>query len=195
MSLLRGFGRTDQTPNLQGMGISLRLPQLADYAAWSALRQKSRDFLTPWEPKWAHDDLTRFGYRRRLRRYQCEAREGTGYSFFIFEQDNDILVGAISIGHLRRGVSQSALIGYWIGEPHTRRGYMFEAVNMVCKFAFDELSLHRVEAACLPTNEASKRLLIKARFQWEGHARGLLKINGRWRDHLIFARLSSDEMP
>lgn len=193
MSLLRGFGKSDPTPQLQGEGVHLRLPQPMDYAAWAKLRQESRNFLTPWEPTWAHDDLTRFGYRRRLRRYAREAREDLGYSFFMFRKDDDALVGGISIGHIKRGVSQSASIGYWMGQRYARRGHMFEGVNMVVEHAFDDLGLHRIEAACLPTNDASKRLLIKAGFQWEGHARGLLKINGRWRDHLIFARLASED--
>ncbi|MBN9319119.1 MAG: GNAT family N-acetyltransferase, partial [Caulobacterales bacterium] len=81
---------------------------------------------------------------------------------------------------------QTATLGYWIGEPHKRRGHMSAAVKVALRFAFGPLGLHRVEAACIPDNHASANLLLKAGFDEEGYAQGYLKINGEWRDHRLF---------
>ena len=72
---------------------------------------------------------------------------------------------------------------------------MTEAVGCVLDYAFDTLKLHRVEAACLPSNEASRRLLQKCGFREEGLARQYLKINGRWCDHVTYGILQSDLRP
>ena len=106
---------------------------------------------------------------------------------------DDALLGGITFSNVRRGVAQSASLGYWIGAPHAHQGYMTEALSAVLDFAFDHLALHRVEAACLPDNEASQGLLLKIGFQDEGYARQYLRINGRWQDHRLFALLKGDK--
>jgi len=192
MTLWRGFSRSDDSPYLVGQRIFLRLPQNQDYAEWVDLRRSSHDFLQPWEPSWPKDDLTRHGFRRRLKRYSRDIKDRTAYTFFLFQQNSSQIIGGISLGNIRYGITRSGSLGYWMGEPFARQGYMTEAVRMVCEFAFDNLNLHRVEAACLPTNEFSKKLLLSLDFSWEGQARQYLKINGVWRDHLLFALLASD---
>ncbi|MEE8500916.1 MAG: GNAT family protein [Kiloniellales bacterium] len=178
--------------NLEGDRVYLQLPVQRNWDAWAALRAESRDFLAPWEPPWAYDSLTRGAYRRRLKTYKSEMRQGLTYSFLIFRRIDDALLGGITLSNLRRGVAQSATLGYWIGAAHSRQGYMTEALAAVLEFAFSRLELHRVEAACLPANEASRRLLLKSGFREEGYAREYLRINGRWQDHQLYAMLRSE---
>lgn len=180
---------------MEGKRLYLRPPRPRDYFAWSDLRSQSRDFLTPWEPAWPRDALSRDSYRRRIRRAAQEWRDGTGYGFFLIRRSDDMLLGGITLGSVRRGVSQSATLGYWLGAPHARQGLMTEAVHCVLDFAFDRLGLHRVEAACVPDNQASRGLLLKCGFREEGIAREYLRIDGRWADHVLFAILSTDSRP
>lgn len=179
-------------PVLTGDGVVLRLPRRSDFPAWRALREDSRGFLTPWEPVWTSDELTFASFRRRVARYDQEAREGNGYSFFLFDQAGETLLGGISVGHVRRGVAQSATLGYWMGERFAGKGHMRRAVDAVKLFAFEVEGLHRIEAACLPTNQRSIRLLERCGFSREGHLRGYLKIAGKWEDHCLYALLAEE---
>ena len=172
--------------------VVLRPPRRRDWRAWAQLRAQSRAFLVPWEPTWPEDALTRRAFRRRVQQYGFEQQSGSGYSFLIFRREDNVLVGGITVSNVRRGVAQAASLGYWIGQPHARQGYMGEALSAVLDFAFDHLNLHRVEAACLPDNAASQGLLRKAGFTEEGYARGYLRINGAWQDHVLFAILRDD---
>jgi len=177
---------------LDGDRIRMRPPRAADYAQWSALRMASREFLQPWEPAWPADDLTRTAYYRRLSAYQRELDLGLGYAFLVFRKADDALVGGLSLSNVRRGVAMMGSIGYWCGAPFARQGFTLAAVNCVTGFAFGALQLHRLEAACVPENEASRNLLLKAGFRQEGQATAYLKINGVWRDHLIFGLVVGD---
>ncbi|HMI95682.1 MAG TPA: GNAT family protein [Micropepsaceae bacterium] len=179
-------------PVLQGDGVSLRYPQMSDYAQWSRLRDESREFLAPWEPTWAPDELTRAAFRRRLRRYQREIRSDLAYPFLLFRTPDDFLMGGCTLSNVRRGVTQSAAVGYWVGGRYARQGHMFAALNAMLPFVFGVLGLHRLEAACIPENEPSRSLLLKVGFREEGRARSYLQINGEWRDHILFALLEDD---
>jgi [ribosomal protein S5]-alanine N-acetyltransferase len=176
---------------LNGTRVFLRPPERSDYEAWASLRARSRDFLTPWEPSWPPDALSRAGFRARIARYAEDWRTDQAYNFFIFARD-ETLVGGIGLSNLRRGVSETASLGYWVGEVFARQRYMTAALPLVLDFAFDRLGLHRVEAACLPSNIPSRSLLARAGFQQEGHARQYLCIEGKWQDHLLFAILRGD---
>ena len=167
--------------------VFLRPPSQGDWQDWADLREASRDYLAPWEPSWPQDALTRSAFRRRIKGYDREWQQGTGYSFLAFRAADEALLGGVTLTNLRRGVAQSVSLGYWTGEPHSRQGYMTEALHAVLDFSFDDLGLHRVEAACLPANAASKGLLAKTGFREEGYAREYLRINGRWQDHVLFA--------
>ncbi len=172
--------------------VYLRAPQTGDWRDWVVLREESRDFLVPWEPSWPHDALTRAAFRRRVRAYDREWQQATGYSFLVLRRQDDALLGGVTLTNLRRGVAQSISLGYWIGRHHARQGFMAEALAGSLEFCFDDLSLHRVEAACLPNNEASKALLVKCGFREEGYARQYLRINGRWQDHVLYAMLRDE---
>jgi len=193
MAFLRSSTGFDGAIALRGHSVWLRAPSMGDYAAWAELRAMSRDHLTPWEPIWQRDELSRSAYRRRVRHYQREAREDLGYAFLIFADADDQLVGGLTLSNVRRGITQAAVLGYWIGRPFTGRGYMTEAVRAAVGFAFDTLHLHRIEAATMPNNIASTRVLEHNGFRREGFARQLLKINGVWEDHVLHALLSGDE--
>jgi [ribosomal protein S5]-alanine N-acetyltransferase len=181
-----------ESPVISGDGVFLRTPSLSDYTNWARLRAESRAYLTPWEPTWPADDLTRTAFRRRIRRYQLEVRDDRAYPFFIFRQSDFELVGGLTLSNVTRGMTQSATLGYWMGQRHAGQGNMTRAVRAIVPFAFGALNLHRLEAACLPHNRASISLLEKTGFQREGLARSLVCINGRWQDHIVFARLAED---
>ncbi len=167
----------------------LRPPNIDDYHPWVALRKTSRAFLEPWEPEWPDDELTRSSFRYRLHIYNRLSQEERSQAFFIFETASKAFLGAINLNNIRRGVAQSASLGYWIGEPFARKGYMTHATQSLIEYCFNDLGLHRLEAACLPTNDASKSLLRKCGFEQEGYAKSYLKIAGRWEDHLLFGLL------
>lgn len=179
-------------PLLRGDGLYLRPAASSDYSSWSRLRAASRAFLEPWEPTWPEDDLTHAAFRRRLRRQEEDIARDEAYAFLIFDQTSDQMLGGVTLGGVRRGVAQAGTLGYWMGAPHAGNGRMTRAVAAVVDFAFSKLRLHRVEAACLPENAPSIALLERNGFKREGYARGYLKIDGAWRDHVLFALLEAD---
>ena len=192
MAFFRTVSFSEPLPTVEGDGVYLRVPQMSDYSEWTTLREASRAFLTPWEPTWPSDDLSRSAFRRRLRRYAEDQRADTSYAFFLFRKADDALVGGLTLANIRRGVAQAGSLGYWIGEPFARRGLMTGALEGLMPFAFGSLRLHRLEAACIPSNAASIKLLEKMGLAREGYAREYLCINGLWQDHLLFARLNGD---
>ena len=189
MAFFRTINFADPLPSVVGEGVILRTPQATDHTEWAALREQSRDFLTPWEPTWPADDLSRSAFRRRIRRYAEDLRSDQSYAFLIFRSGDGRLVGGLTLANVRRGVAQAGSLGYWMGLPYIRKGYMTAAVRAVVPFAFGTLRLHRLEAACIPTNTASIRLLENTGFVREGYAREYLCINGIWQDHLLYGRL------
>jgi ribosomal-protein-alanine N-acetyltransferase len=192
MAFLRSISSPPNGQVIRGDRVTLRTPALSDFSQWAGLRDESRLFLAPWEPIWPADDLTKLAYRRRLRRYLREIRNGTGYPFFVFSPDGDTLLGGLTLAQIQRGVTQSAVLGYWMGAPYAGKGLMSAAVRAVVGFAFDTLHLNRLEAACLPRNAASIRLLEKVGFSREGYARKYLCIDGRWQDHVLYGLVRDD---
>jgi [ribosomal protein S5]-alanine N-acetyltransferase len=195
MAFLKPSHSIDPDAEIRGRRVVLRHPAMHDYAAWAELRALSRQHLTPWEPQWARDELTRSSFRRRMRQAQREVRDDMGYAYLIFGEAGATLIGGLNISNVRRGVAQAASLGYWMGTPHAGRGFMTDAVHAAVQFAFGALRLNRLEAACLPSNAASKRVLEKVGFRLEGRARRYLKIDGRWQDHDLYALLHDDPRP
>lgn len=193
---LIGFLKTGMSAapavRLDAPRVYLRPPRPGDWKSWAWLREESRAFLTPWEPTWQVDALSRGVFMRRVRRQIGEWRHDEAYSFLMFRHSDDALLGGIGLSNVRRGVAQMASLGYWIGERFSRQGYMTEAVRAMVGFGFHHLGLHRIEAACLPANAASRNLLRKVGFIEEGCARAYLRIDGVWRDHVQFAVLRDD---
>lgn len=191
MAFFRTVSSNETVPTITGAGVTLRPPHTGDFTEWAILRETSRSFLVPWEPTWPSDDLTRGAFRRRLKRYAEDQRSDLAYAFLIFRSDDNAMVGGLTIANIRRGVAQAGSVGYWIGAPFARKGYMTAAVRALIPYSFTALRLHRLEAACIPDNAASIRLLEKTGFTREGYARSYLCINGVWQDHLLYARLKN----
>jgi ribosomal-protein-alanine N-acetyltransferase len=192
MAFLRSVPLVDSGPVVRGDKVLMRPPQMSDYADWASLRGASDAFLQPWEPEWAPDELSRSAFRRRLRYYQRDMREGLGYAFLIFRNGDSKLVGGITLSNARRGVSQSISVGYWIGQAYGGQGLMTSALTAIIPFVFSSLGFHRLEAACLPSNVPSRKLLENCGFKYEGLARQYLRINGNWQDHLLYAVIEDD---
>jgi [ribosomal protein S5]-alanine N-acetyltransferase len=191
-SVFRFLSRHPEQVELEDAHYALRLPRYQDFNQWHRLRSASRKFLEPWEPAWRRDELTEGSYRARVIRGKQEYASGQAVPLFIFAKPDMELLGGITIGYIRRGAAQSCMIGYWMGEKHAGQGHMFAALGMVIPYIFTGLELHRIEAACIPDNARSIRLLEKAGFQREGYLRGYLKINGQWHDHVMFSLLATD---
>jgi len=170
----------------------LRPPQHSDFRAWTALREDSAEFLKRWEPTWAPDHLTRKGFANRVYWSQSSVSNGSALPMFLIRRADEVLLGAITLDNIRRGPAQAGTIGYWIGAPHARHGYMREAIAAVVHHAFTVMDLSRIEAACLPENTASRGVLEKCGFKYEGVAQSYLQINGRWRNHVLYANLRPD---
>src|SRR3979411_2940717 len=124
MAFFRTVSLSDLMPAITGEGVVLRAPQMSDYAEWAALREASRDFLTPWEPTWPPDDLTRGSYRRRIKRYGEDQRSGLAYPFFVFRTPAQCRVGGLPLANIRRGCAQTGNLGYWTGAAYARQLYM-----------------------------------------------------------------------
>lgn len=172
--------------------LSLRPPVHSDFREWSALRRSSEPYLTPWEPSWAPDHLTRKAFTNRVYWAQRSVSGGTAIPLFLFRRSDERLLGAITLDNIRRGPAQAGTLGYWTGQSYARQGYMREAIGAMVHYAFARLDLSRIEAACLPENAASRGLLESSGFKYEGVAQSYLQINGRWRTHVLYASLRSD---
>jgi len=172
--------------------MTLRTPVHSDYVPWSQLRRESADFLTPWEPSWASDHLTRKAFSNRVYWASRSVAAGTAMPLFLIRRSDNTLIGAITLDNIRRGPAQAGTLGYWIGQPYARQGYMREAIEAVVHHAFHRLDLSRVEAACLPENVASRGVLERCGFKYEGVAQSYLQIDGRWRTHVLYAALRPD---
>ncbi len=170
----------------------LRPPQHGDFRAWAGLRQTSATFLKPWEPTWSPDHLTRKAFTNRVYWSTRSIATASAVPLFLFRLEGEVLLGAITLDNIRRGPAQSGTLGYWIGEPYARLGYMREAIQAVVHYGFTELDLSRIEAACLPENVASRGVLEKSGFKYEGVAQSYLQIHGRWRNHVLYANLRGD---
>ncbi len=172
--------------------MTLRTPLHSDFVHWSNLRRESASFLTPWEPSWASDHLTRKAFSNRVYWASRSVAVGTAMPLFLIRRSDSTLIGAITLDNIRRGPSQAGTLGYWIGQPYARQGYMCEAIEAVVHHAFHRLDLSRVEAACLPENVASRGVLERCGFKYEGVAQSYLQIDGRWRTHVLYAALRPD---
>ena len=179
-------------PKVETERLTLRLPQHGDWRVWAELREGSADHLTPWEPLWAADHLTRRAFTNRVYWAQRAESQGTALPMLLIRRDTQQLLGAITLDNIRRGPAQAGTLGYWIGQPFVRQGYMREAVLALVHHAFTALDLSRVESACLPENTASRGVLEKSGFKYEGVAQSYLQIGGRWRNHVLYSNLRSD---
>lgn len=170
----------------------LRPPHHNDFRNWVQLRSDSRDFLSPWDPVWSDEHLTRKNFTNRVYWAQRAIKNGNGCPLFLIRKTDQALIGAVTLDNIRRGPAQAGTLGYWTGQAFARQGFMREAVECVVLHAFRKLDLSRVEAACLPENQPSRGLLESCRFKYEGVAQSYLQIAGRWRTHVLYAAIRHD---
>lgn len=185
------FGRSAKF-KIETDRLILRTPRHNDFRNWVELRTSSRDFLTPWDPVWSSEHLTRKSFTNRVYWAQRAVKAGSGYPLFLIHKIDKNLMGAVTLDNIRRGPSQVGTLGYWIGQPYARQGFMREAVGVVVKHAFQNFDISRIEAACLPENQPSRGLLEGCGFKYEGVAQSYLQIGGRWRTHVLYASIRHD---
>jgi [ribosomal protein S5]-alanine N-acetyltransferase len=171
---------------LRGERIVLRHLDEDDAQALLAFIQENRSFLEQWEPTRDDGFFTLESQLADIADAAADAAAGRRHAFGLFLEGD--LVGRLALSNLVRGVFQNAYLGYSIGERWNGRGLATEAVGLAVGLAFDDLDLHRVQAAVMPRNTGSIRVLEKNGFREEGYAVGYLCINGVWEDHRIFAR-------
>jgi ribosomal-protein-alanine N-acetyltransferase len=184
--------RARSEPEIATERLVLRPPLMRDYAAWARLRRESRAFLTPWEPSWSADHLSHRAFRNRVVWSERAIRQGEALPLLLVRSADQALVGGITLSNIRRQPAQAGTLGYWTGAPFARQGYMTEALAAMREHAFRMLDISRLEAACLPDNTASRRLLERCQFKYEGVAQAYLQIDGRWRNHVLYAALRAD---
>ncbi len=179
-------------PEIETERLILRPPRMADFEGWADLRAESRPFLVPWEPSWTRDHLSLRAFRNRVNWAERAIRQGEALPLFLAARADGRILGGITLSNIRRQPAQAGTLGYWTGAPHAQKGYMTEALAALRDHAYTALDLSRLEAACLPDNTASRRLLERCQFKYEGVAQAYLQINGRWRNHVLYAALRPD---
>ena len=163
-----------------------------DAEALLSLRARNREFLQPLEP-WRPDGFLTLSAQRGDIEWAIRQRQaGLSFPFGIFEHETGALVGRLTLANVVRAAWQNCTVGYFVDESTNGRGYATEAVHLASGFAFEEASLHRVQAAVMPRNAPSIRVVEKNGFRFEGLAKRYLQINNVWEDHNIYA-LTSEE--
>jgi ribosomal-protein-alanine N-acetyltransferase len=158
-----------------------------DFPAWHEVRTRCADWLLRWEPRpkgapVPSEDRPSFAARCGIR--ERERHLGTGYGFGIFVGER--FAGEVTLSSIQRGPFQSGFVGYWIDEALSGRGLVPEAVVVTLRFAFEAISLHRVEISIIPRNHASRRVVEKLGIREEGVALRYLEIDGVWEDHVRY---------
>jgi ribosomal-protein-alanine N-acetyltransferase len=172
--------------------VELRLPEPGDVESFLELVVRNRDHFRPYEPRRPPAYFTVSGQRDQIAAAHRQAQLGERFEFGVWEVEGGALVGRISLGGISRGALQNAYLGYGIDIDHGGRGYATQAVTQAVHVAFHDLGLHRVQAAVVPENKASARVLQKCRFREEGLARRYLFLDGQWKDHRMFALTPED---
>jgi ribosomal-protein-alanine N-acetyltransferase len=186
-----GYGpQVRRSTTLTGPRVELRGLRADDWDEWSAVRNRSRDWLEAWEPLPEPDvpdpATDREAFRARCGAWERQRAFDTAYGFGIFLRRGEF-IGEVSLGSVQRGPFQSAFVGYWVDQHHSGHGYVPEAVVLTMRYAFEELGLHRIEAVIVPRNDRSRRVTAKLRFREEGLSERFLQIRGVWEDHVRYA--------
>jgi [ribosomal protein S5]-alanine N-acetyltransferase len=180
---------------LSGPRVVLRPLEGSDFEAWRAVRIRSRDWLEPWEPMaepGAPDPVTDAeAFRARCGAWERQRHFDTAYGFGMFLRDGTF-IGEVSLGSLQRGPFQSAFVGYWVDAAHAGQGLVPEGVAVILRYGFEDLGLHRIEAAIVPRNTPSRRVVEKLGMREEGLAERFLQIRGVWEDHVRFAMTAEE---
>jgi len=172
--------------------ITLRLLRLRDRKVWDEVRSANKDWLSPWEatrPQ-IEADLPLPSFPQMVRMGTRDAKDLRSLSLGIWVKDRgrERFVGQITLGGIVLGAYRGGYIGYWIDNRYANKGVVTHAVMALTEYAFQELSLHRIEINMRPENGASQRVAEKAGYIYEGLRLRYLHIDGQWRDHMIFVK-------
>ncbi len=175
----------------------LRLEELAPghAAEYLAYRVRNRAHLERWEPATDPGAFTAAYQAHEIATSLTLARAGESVRFVAFEKRGTEIVASINLWSIRRGISQSAVLGYSVGATYEGRGFATESARAVVDFAFSTLGLHRVETSYQPVNERSGRVLRKLGFVVEGYARDYLFLDNAWRDAVLASRTNEAWKP
>lgn len=181
--------RRQPSPRLYGKRVVLRPLTPGDFPEWREVRIRNEEWLVPWEPRRppSSPDPTRDrgAFEARCAARDRERSSDHAYPFGVFVDQR--FAGEVNVNNITRGALQSAALGYWIDQALAGNGYIAEAVAVVFQFAFEELSLHRLEVCIVPRNDNSRRVMHKLGLRDEGIALRYLEINGTWEDHVRYA--------
>jgi ribosomal-protein-alanine N-acetyltransferase len=156
------------------------------------LRLANREFMKPYDPRQPDHFFTRAGQDAHVRMSIQQWLDDRAFGFGVFELSTGELIGRVALSNVVRGAWQNATLGYWIAGNKNGRGYGTEAVQLVTRFAFFNAGLHRVQAAIMPRNARSIRVIEKAGYRFEGESRRYLSIDGVWEDHHIYAMTAEE---
>ncbi|MDD2869178.1 GNAT family N-acetyltransferase [Neomegalonema sp.] len=164
----------------------------ADAERLRAYHLANRAHLAPWEPERPEGFHDPEAWRARAALQAENIRQGSGYHFLAGLHGSGEILALCAFSNVARGAFLACHLGYSIDGAHQGRGLMSEILSALIPHVFQDCGLHRIMAAHLPENERSARLLARLGFEREGHARAYLKIAGRWRDHVLTARIAPD---
>ena len=185
--LINLFSKTK--PIILSERLIIRLPVIADYENWVILRKKSENFLNQWEPEKDFNYYSKNLFVKRVKWAKKNFDLKLVLHFFLFMRSNYQLVGGITLDNIRYGPFQSATLGYWLGEEFSKKGIMTEGLNSLITYANKTMGISRIEAATLPNNLASRRLLENCNFKYEGVGQYYLQIKGKWQHHILYANI------
>jgi ribosomal-protein-alanine N-acetyltransferase len=179
------------TPRFDIGGFIVTPPSPDCAARMCAYLGPNRERFAPHGPKFPEGYFTEEFWKRRLRTYANNFALGKAVHFSIFERDDDgRIVGDANFTGIARGVLHACFLGYKIDAGFEGKGIMRRALEATIAYMFDVQNLHRIQANYLPGNERSERLLQRLGFQREGLARDYLRLDGRWKDHVMTALIN-----
>ncbi len=185
-------------PRLVTARLVLRLARSSDVAEVRRVLRANRDHLRPWNPASATSDdpWSITAISNTVLRQRRDWKNGTAFVFMIARKERpERFVGKIALSGIMRGAMHGAYLGYWVAEEEQGKGFAAEAVAAVLDFAFGIAGLHRVQAAIMPNNPRSLRVIEKVGFRREGYAERYLQIAGKWEDHILFACTREEREP
>ena len=176
----------------------LRVPRTGDVAEIRRVMRANLEHLKPWNPSppAGEDPTSITEVSKTVLRHRRDWKRGSGYVFMVAERDAPaIFIGKVALSGIMRGAMYGAYLGYWMAADLQGRGLATEALTAVLDFAFGVAGLHRVQAAIMPRNDRSLRVIEKLAFRREGYAVRYLQIAGQWEDHILFARTREEHVP
>jgi ribosomal-protein-alanine N-acetyltransferase len=186
------------TTRLVTLRLVLRPPRTGDVTEIRRLMRANHEHLRPWNPAPppGEDPSSITEVSKTVLRHRRDWKHGRGYVFMVAEREHpSMFIGKIALSGIMRGAMYGAHLGYWMAADTQGRGYVTEGIAAVLDFAFGPAALHRVQAAIMPRNARSLRVIEKLAFRREGYAERYLQIAGKWEDHVLFARTREEHVP